>query len=65
MFQVWFQNRRSKERRLKHLCNYLRHYEQRASAAAAAAAVAAQQSMEREGAGVPEGLELASRMLFC
>ncbi|KJH42608.1 hypothetical protein DICVIV_11394 [Dictyocaulus viviparus] len=25
---VWFQNRRSKERRLKHLCNYLRHYEQ-------------------------------------
>ncbi|KAK6017348.1 hypothetical protein OSTOST_17131, partial [Ostertagia ostertagi] len=27
--QVWFQNRRSKERRLKHLCNYLRHYEQR------------------------------------
>ncbi|KAK6029918.1 hypothetical protein OSTOST_03958 [Ostertagia ostertagi] len=27
--KVWFQNRRSKERRLKHLCNYLRHYEQR------------------------------------
>uniref|UniRef100_A0A7I4YSL1 Homeobox domain protein n=1 Tax=Haemonchus contortus TaxID=6289 RepID=A0A7I4YSL1_HAECO len=27
--RVWFQNRRSKERRLKHLCNYLRHYEQR------------------------------------
>lgn len=23
--QVWFQNRRSKERRLKHLCNFLRH----------------------------------------
>lgn len=29
VIQVWFQNRRSKERRLKHLCNYLRHYEQR------------------------------------
>ncbi|KAK0405030.1 hypothetical protein QR680_017769 [Steinernema hermaphroditum] len=28
VIQVWFQNRRSKERRLKHLCNYLRHYEQ-------------------------------------
>ncbi|VDK49454.1 unnamed protein product [Gongylonema pulchrum] len=26
---VWFQNRRSKERRLKHLCNYLRRFEQR------------------------------------
>lgn len=26
--QVWFQNRRSKERRLKHLCNYLRRFEQ-------------------------------------
>lgn len=25
--QVWFQNRRSKERRLKHLCNFLRHYD--------------------------------------
>jgi len=23
--EVWFQNRRSKERRLKHLCNFLRH----------------------------------------
>uniref|UniRef100_A0A0N5AZI9 Homeobox domain-containing protein n=1 Tax=Syphacia muris TaxID=451379 RepID=A0A0N5AZI9_9BILA len=29
VIQVWFQNRRSKERRLKHLCNYLRRYEQR------------------------------------
>ncbi|CAJ0584781.1 unnamed protein product, partial [Mesorhabditis spiculigera] len=29
VIQVWFQNRRSKERRLKHLCNYLRHFEQR------------------------------------
>uniref|UniRef100_A0A0K0CX78 Homeobox domain protein n=1 Tax=Angiostrongylus cantonensis TaxID=6313 RepID=A0A0K0CX78_ANGCA len=29
VIQVWFQNRRSKERRLKHLCNYLRHYEAR------------------------------------
>uniref|UniRef100_A0AC34FIX0 Homeobox domain-containing protein n=1 Tax=Panagrolaimus sp. ES5 TaxID=591445 RepID=A0AC34FIX0_9BILA len=28
VIQVWFQNRRSKERRLKHLCNFLRHYEQ-------------------------------------
>ncbi|KAL3072564.1 hypothetical protein niasHS_017538 [Heterodera schachtii] len=27
VIQVWFQNRRSKERRLKHLCNFLRHYE--------------------------------------
>uniref|UniRef100_A0A914E0P7 Homeobox domain-containing protein n=1 Tax=Acrobeloides nanus TaxID=290746 RepID=A0A914E0P7_9BILA len=29
VIQVWFQNRRSKERRLKHLCNFLRHYEQK------------------------------------
>ncbi|VDM13020.1 unnamed protein product, partial [Wuchereria bancrofti] len=29
VIQVWFQNRRSKERRLKHLCNYLRRFEQR------------------------------------
>ncbi|VDM98101.1 unnamed protein product, partial [Thelazia callipaeda] len=29
VIQVWFQNRRSKERRLKHLCNYLRQFEQR------------------------------------
>ncbi|CAD5234812.1 unnamed protein product [Bursaphelenchus xylophilus] len=29
VIQVWFQNRRSKERRLKHLCNFLRHYEEK------------------------------------
>jgi hypothetical protein len=29
VIQVWMQNRRSKERRLKHLCNYLRHYEEK------------------------------------
>ncbi|KAH7700269.1 Mechanosensory protein 3, partial [Aphelenchoides avenae] len=29
VIQVWFQNRRSKERRLKHLCNFLRHYDQK------------------------------------
>uniref|UniRef100_A0A1I7VQ05 Mechanosensory protein 3 n=1 Tax=Loa loa TaxID=7209 RepID=A0A1I7VQ05_LOALO len=29
VIQVWFQNRRSKERRLKHLCNYLRRFEER------------------------------------
>uniref|UniRef100_A0A915DD77 Homeobox domain-containing protein n=1 Tax=Ditylenchus dipsaci TaxID=166011 RepID=A0A915DD77_9BILA len=33
VIQVWFQNRRSKERRLKHLCNFLRHYEQNGIAA--------------------------------
>ncbi|KAI6243715.1 hypothetical protein M3Y99_00034800 [Aphelenchoides fujianensis] len=30
VIQVWFQNRRSKERRLKHLVNYLRHWDQKA-----------------------------------